>query len=103
MLARSESQPLTRGLSVDLVGHRFGRLLVQYRYGTDRNGNVLWACWCDCGVTTLSRTSALTHGQRACSRWCGTDHVRPAPRKEDRSPVAIELAADMWNSAIRGY
>lgn len=33
----------------DLVGQRFGRLMVLYDTGERRNGKVVWHCQCDCG------------------------------------------------------
>lgn len=35
---------------IDLVGRRFGRLVVIAREGSDRYHNPLWLCSCDCGA-----------------------------------------------------
>lgn len=33
----------------DLTGQKFGKLLVQYENGRDKNNKVVWHCLCDCG------------------------------------------------------
>jgi hypothetical protein len=50
------------GVAVDLVGQRFGRLLVVSRVGNDKRGEVLWNCKCDCGNTTVVLSSNLRKG-----------------------------------------
>ena len=47
---------------LDLVGQRFGRLVVQRFAGKANDGGVLWECLCDCGNTTITRTSSLRAG-----------------------------------------
>lgn len=58
---------LTTGtkLKHDLVGQRFGSLVVQSRIGT-RNDAPLWLCQCDCGRTAEVRTQCLLKGQTTC-------------------------------------
>lgn len=53
---------------VDLVGKRFGRLVVIRRAGCDKKGNYSWDCVCDCGGTRTSRMSIL---QRGDANSCG--------------------------------
>ena len=38
-----------KGKFTDLTGMKFERLTVIERTGTDKNGNPLWRCVCDCG------------------------------------------------------
>lgn len=58
-------------LKFDLVGTRFGRLLVTALVEATKSGNV-WLCQCDCGGTSLRPTSQLkktkTSGCKDCER-----------------------------------
>lgn len=46
----------------DLVGRRFGYLLVLYRYDERRHGLVSWMCRCDCGIEKIITGQALRTG-----------------------------------------
>ena len=67
-----------------LVGHRFGRLLVIVRAGTNRS-NATWNCRCDCGTSTTVIGSKLKSGwTRSCGCLKGFKHGhspvgRPSP------------------------
>ena len=52
----------------DITGQRFGRLVVLRRRGSDAKGQAMWICQCQCGITTVVRTSDLNNGN---SRSCG--------------------------------
>jgi len=47
---------------VDLVGQRFGRLVVLYECDERRNGGVVWRCRCDCGNEINVRSGDLASG-----------------------------------------
>ena len=47
------------GKLIDLAGQRFGRLVVLERVGTNKSGNVLWSCLCDCGNRIIARSDHL--------------------------------------------
>lgn len=53
----------------DLTGERFGRLTVIERGPNDNTGKVQWMCECDCGATSVHRTTHLKSG-RAVSCGC---------------------------------
>ena len=44
------------------VGDRYGRLLVEAREGSDKFGNRLWRCRCDCGKTVRVSSTRLAKG-----------------------------------------
>jgi len=46
----------------DLVGQKFGRLLVQSYAGKDKRNTKLWNCLCDCGNQTIVRYGSLISG-----------------------------------------
>ena len=52
----------------DIVGQRFGRLLVVKNAGRSKNGHVKWKCLCDCGKTCIVFGSNL---RREHTRSCG--------------------------------
>lgn len=53
------------GHLIDLTGRIFGRLLVEYRKGSDKKGEAIWVCTCECGnqkpvIGTSLRSGATT-------------------------------------------
>lgn len=52
----------------DLVGQRFGRLLVLERAGSTKDSKPTWRCLCDCGNETVAQGSSL---RRHMTRSCG--------------------------------
>lgn len=55
----------------DLVGAKFGRLLVLRKTNLRYHGKVCWECRCDCGTITTTTTGSLRKGQ---TRSCGCLH-----------------------------
>lgn len=51
---------------LDLVGKRFGSLLVIERRGSDEKGQSLWLCRCDCGTEKIVRGHDLKGGTKSC-------------------------------------
>ena len=47
---------------MNLIGKKFGRLVVLESKGKDGNRNLLWLCKCKCGNTTIQRTNTLRRG-----------------------------------------
>lgn len=59
---------MTSTLVKSMEGTRFTRLLVVSRAKSDRNGNAMWHCVCDCGNTTISHGFSLRNG---AAKSCG--------------------------------
>lgn len=55
-------------MACDLTGRRFGRLTVIGRAGSDKQGQAMWLCRCDCGTEKVVRGANLRHGR---TRSCG--------------------------------
>lgn len=55
-------------LKRDLMGLRFGRLVVTEEVGVNKWGNTLWKCRCDCGEEVIRPGGVLTRGD---TRSCG--------------------------------
>lgn len=47
----------------NLVGKKFGKLLVLEKYKNSKNGRTQWLCKCDCGNFSVVKTYRLTTGQ----------------------------------------
>lgn len=57
--ARKAMHPLVK----DLTGKRYGQLVVREWAGTSTNRNALWECECDCGESSIVRSSQLVQGK----------------------------------------
>jgi len=53
---------------LDLTFETYGRLWVLNPAGTDKRGNKLWRCLCECGTKTIASTVNLRRGHK---RSCG--------------------------------
>src|SRR5208282_409430 len=55
------------GKALDLIGERFGRLVVKERAGTDAGGNSTWWVLCDCGIKKVVDAQSLRNsGTKSC-------------------------------------
>lgn len=52
----------------ELIGERFGRLLVIAEFGRNKFGDVVWICKCDCGKESKPTTNNL---KRGTTKSCG--------------------------------
>jgi hypothetical protein len=50
-------------MAIDMTGERYGKLVVLNLIERRASGHSLWACICDCGITTVSRRGALISGR----------------------------------------
>lgn len=56
------------GKAKEIVGQRFGRLVVVERAGTNAHRGAMWRCKCDCGREIITSTNHLTMGR---TKSCG--------------------------------
>jgi hypothetical protein len=56
------------GVLVEMLGRRYGRLVVIERVENDRHNNASWRCLCDCGQTVRVLGASLRRGN---TRSCG--------------------------------
>ena len=64
---------------VNILGQKFGRLLVVERTSSTRSGSILWRCLCDCGNEHLASTRHLNRNGRTGKyvvRSCGCLQTR---------------------------
>jgi hypothetical protein len=64
-------------LCKNLIGQRFGRLVVLARAGSDKHGKAIWSCACDCGNEVVLSSNVLVRGK---ARSCGC--LRSEMRRE---------------------
>lgn len=56
--------------ALDLIGRRFGKLIVVKRLENNNRGNTMWLCRCDCGKEKSALGYDLTHGRTvSCGCW----------------------------------
>lgn len=102
MAAERSMKPLHfRRPRVDLLGKRFGRLVVQSIAGS-KNQQVHWNCLCDCGKTTVICTRQLNCGQTTSCGCYGMERRRAASlaatttHGKSRTPIY-----EVWFNMIR--
>lgn len=83
-----------------LVGCRFGRLLVRYFAGQDKNGKSLWCCVCVCrvpGSRLLGNTGKKDrgHGQKSCGCERADSGIRKAARLKVPPKRRAEICSKM--------
>lgn len=72
------------GCLENLIGKRFGRLIVVNKDGKDNNGNTMWQCNCDCGNSISVRYNRLTSGN---VKSCGCLRADSAKEKFSKNNV----------------
>lgn len=90
--------------AIDLVGQRFGKLVVVSRAENLSRGNPRWNCVCDCGGGTVAQGSALRTGRHvSCGclqRQIATKH---GMEKTDTYTVWAQMKARCLNPLHRSY
>ena len=65
------------GKAINLIGVRFGRLVVQNREGVTHHGQqAKWRCLCDCGKETVSFSGNLRTGHSTSCGCRSKEHLR---------------------------
>ncbi len=81
----------------DLVGKRYGRLLVLGRSEVRNNGRVQWECLCDCGNRKLVVTNHLTSGKVLSCRCLQAEITSQRSRKHGESHSLLWI---VWRAMI---
>lgn len=77
----------------NLVGQRFGKLVVVERLPTNRHGEIEWLCQCDCGNTHKATSYNLTQGRTTQCRQCMINQIACANTKHNCSPKRLH---EIW-------
>lgn len=66
-MAKKVRSASSRNFAKEMVGNRFGRLVVLRREGIGRDGRTAWRCKCDCGEEHVTSGKSLrTNHTRSC-------------------------------------
>lgn len=104
---------LNSASKIDRVGQKFGRLTVVSAAPSDKSGNTLWSCECDCGTKNLiyqggalsrgaikscgclrrvlTRSRKISHGESKTVRW---NLLVSAKRRAKDSNLPFDLELD---------
>ena len=83
------------GIKIDLLGLRFGRLLVESESGVDGRGEKLWKCKCDCGSTSVVLSSNLRTGH---TKSCGCFNNETRIRVHTKHGMSKTLTYKVWQA-----
>src|SRR5687768_9220112 len=83
---------------IDMVGRRFGRLVVLRHCGWNTHGNgreAMWTCRCDCGVVGPFRGYGLRSGN---TQSCGCLHRERTSKAKRTHGLSGTTEANTWNA-----
>ena len=83
---------------LDLIGQRFGRLVVIKEEGRDQNGRVLLQCKCDCGNEVIVRSDSLRNG--SC-KSCGCLRKELSSERNTTHGHSNEKLYRVWRGMLR--
>jgi hypothetical protein len=86
------------GKKLDLLGHRFGRLIVIQEIGPSKGRSILWKCRCDCGQEKVILGNNLRGGY---SKSCGC--LQKEVAIETRIKLRTFHGEAAKNALIRNY
>lgn len=81
----------------ELTGLKFGRLLVLCRDGSDKYGEAMWLCSCECGESKRTLGKSLRNGR---TKSCGCLAIESA-RNNATHGMTTTRAFGAWNSMIQ--
>lgn len=90
------------GKKLDLVGQRFGLLVVIEEAGRDKHGNVLWLCRCDCGDEVIVKCGHLRQGHTTSCGCRSTTHGMSKTRLY-RVWVDILVRTGIWKCSSENF
>jgi 5-methylcytosine-specific restriction endonuclease McrA len=84
---REKAVEVGKAKARDLIGQRFGRLMVLERSGSTRHRRANWLCRCDCGKTKTIKGNALLSGN---TQSCGCIQKETMHRIRWREDLTME-------------
>lgn len=90
------------GQIINLVGQRFGKLVVVREAGRNAGNKVMWLCQCDCGnVKAVDRGSLRSGHTRTCG--CHLDRHKPLALQSEFAPSSDEYKQEYIREHGRKY
>lgn len=85
---------------IDLLGCRFGRLVVTSRNGT-QDGAATWNCVCDCGNTSIAMGYRLRQGHTTSCGCARVDACRDTGRKKKHGLFGSDIYSIFYSAKER--
>jgi hypothetical protein len=80
----------------DRTGDRYGRLTATKRVGSNKAGQALWECRCDCGNVVVKSSVQFNNGTKQCTRECPLGvHVKHGAITNNRKSKEYRAWSDM--------
>lgn len=86
---------MARNGPIDLVGQRFGRLIVVKRAPNSASGDTRWECLCDCGKTCAPQRTALRSG---ITKSCGCLSVELSKTRFTKHGAYTSAVYHVWTT-----
>lgn len=84
--------------TIDMVGRKFGRLTVITRAGSDKRGEAVWSCVCDCGKPKTTTGNRLRKGLAAS---CGCLSIERTVSMNKTHGKTNSRVYRIWNSMLQ--
>lgn len=73
----------------DLIGMRFGSLVVKSKLNINRHREMEWLCICDCGNSHKATSNRLTTGKTTCCHACAMKKISISNSKNGVEPKKL--------------
>lgn len=80
---------------INLIGKRFGRLVVIEQIGKNKHGHILWLCRCDCGQEKIIRGGHLRDNK---IKSCGCLNAELSSRRNTSHGCSLTPIYHIWRS-----
>ena len=84
--------------TIDLIGRRFGRLVVVLRAESSTSGKARWKCQCDCGGVSYVASRSLRAG---VTKSCGCLRRETSADNNRTHGMSRQLAYGVWNGMLQ--
>lgn len=86
------------GRAKDLTGRRYGRLTVIERRGSDKHGNAMWLCKCDCDNEIVVRGDKLRSGNTKSCGCYKKDKMKEQWKDEEYRQMQSDKMKEQWEN-----
>jgi len=83
---------------INLVGKRFGKLIVLENVGVDKKHNSLWKCKCDCGNTIITIGRSLTSGLTKSCGCISRDNLGTLRKENNIEHTNVAIVKGLLNN-----
>ena len=89
---------MPKGVKANLVGKRFGKLVVVAYSHKNEHGNIVWLCHCDCGNACYATTGNISYGRTLSCGCLDREHLygKKYGRLTLVKPLGIQSSHSKW-------